>query len=54
LLGRELAMDLIQRTGDRRIADRCPYPLAANHTAQALMTHEPLDRAAGHGDAFPP
>ena len=48
----ELAVDVIQRARRRFVADRRPHRLATDHTLQAQVRHQPLDRAAGDREAF--
>ena len=50
----ELSVHLIQRTGGRPVADRCPQRLASDRSPKAHVPHQPGDRAAGCGEALPP
>ena len=44
---------MIQRARRRLVADRRAHRLAADDTPQAHLTHQPLHRAAGDGEALP-
>jgi hypothetical protein len=48
LLGPELPIHLVQRTRRLPVADRGSNDLAADHPAQPVAAHQPLDGAAGH------
>ena len=49
----ELAVDLVERTRRRAVADRRPHPLAPHGPLQAHIAHQPRDRASGDILAFP-
>ena len=53
IIGAELTIDLILRTGFGLVADRGPGRLAAYDALQPQLPHQPLNRATGHHDAFP-
>jgi hypothetical protein len=46
-------VDQIRRPGGSRVGDGRARRLAAANPLQAGLTHQSLDGAAGHGDAFP-
>jgi len=50
---RELPVHLVQWARRDVIRNHCPVPFTWHYTAQALYTHQPLHRAAGHGDRIP-
>jgi hypothetical protein len=49
----EPPLDQILRTRGGGIGDCGAFHLAAPHTLQAKLFHQPLDGAAGHRDSFP-
>jgi site-specific DNA recombinase len=51
-IGLELPVDPIWRAGRLCIGHRGTHDLASHDPAQPQATHQPLDRAAGHRDAF--
>jgi hypothetical protein len=48
----ELAIDVIQRARCRLIAECCAHGLAADHTCQAHIAHQPFDGATGNAKPF--
>ncbi len=50
----ELSVHVIQRTGGRLVADRCPHRLAPDRPLKAHVPHQPGDRAARGAEALPP
>ena len=50
----ELSVHMIQRTGGRLVADRCPQRLAPDRSPKAHIPHQPGDRAASGAEALPP
>ena len=52
-LGSELPIDAIKRTWRFGVGNRGALRLASAHTLQTLLTHQPLDGTACHGDTLP-
>ena len=50
----ELSVHVIQWTGGRLVADRCPQRLASDRPSKAHAPHQSRHRAASWGEAFPP
>ena len=50
----ELPVHMIQRTEGCLVADRCPQRLATDRPPNAHVPHQPGDRTARDGEAFPP
>src|SRR5690625_7661485 len=53
-IGTELAVDPIQGARPGLVGNGCVSRLAAPDTFNAQSAHQPLNRAAGHPDAFSP
>src|SRR5690625_5871347 len=53
-IGAELAVDPIHGARQGLVGNGCFNRLAAPDTFNAQTSHQPLNRAAGHPDAFPP
>ena len=51
-IGRELAVDPVQWSGDGHIGDRRANALAAHRPTQALQLHQPANRAARYCNSF--
>ena len=49
----ELSVHMVERTGGRLVADRCPKRLAPDRPSKAHVPHQPGHRTARNGEAFP-